>query len=107
MTQQTPTRRSASKERKTPPSRRAPMRRIAVPDSDSGDGDEAPRPKMIFKPEVIKLIGFTYPTLWKWMREGKFPLSFDIGSKTAWLESEIDAWLASRPRSNLKKSSES
>lgn len=99
-------RRPANKPRKTPPRRRAPMTPVVVSDSGDGDDEPAPRPqsKMIFKPEVIKRVGFTYPTLWRWMREGKFPLSFDIGSKSAWLESEIDAWLASRPRSNLKKS---
>jgi predicted DNA-binding transcriptional regulator AlpA len=31
-------------------------------------------------------------------------LSFDIGTKTAWLESEIDDWLRNRPRSQFKKS---
>jgi predicted DNA-binding transcriptional regulator AlpA len=106
MTQQNPSthaaRRPANKPRKTPPSRRAPMTPVVV--SDSGDGDEPARPVMIFKPEVIKRVGFTFPTLWKWMRDGKFPLSFDIGSKTAWREDEIDAWLASRPRSQLLKS---
>jgi len=75
------------------------MRYAAVPD----DGDEQAQAKMLFKPEVIRRVGFTYPTLWKWMREGKFPLSFDVGSKTAWREIEIEAWLASRPRSNLLK----
>ena len=94
-----------------PPNRQrraAPMPDVVSGPDDAGHGDQspAPRPKYIFKPEVLKLVGYTFPTLWLWMREGKFPLSFVIGSKTAWLESEIDAWLASRPRSQLKKSGE-
>jgi predicted DNA-binding transcriptional regulator AlpA len=96
MAQQSPTR-SARKVRKSP-RLRAPMRPVVVPD----DGDKPPSPKMIFKNEVIRRVGFTYPTLWRWMREGTFPLSFDVGSRTAWAESEIDNWLANRPRSNLK-----
>jgi len=76
------------------------MRPVVVPDAD-----EAPAPlKLIFKAEVIKRVGFTYPSLWKWMKRGTFPLSFDVGGKTAWSESEIDAWIASRPRSKFKES---
>jgi predicted DNA-binding transcriptional regulator AlpA len=58
---------------------------------------------MIFKAKALR-VGFTYPTIWRWMRESKFTMSFDVGGKTAWIEREIDAWLAGRPRSNLKKS---
>jgi prophage regulatory protein len=94
-----PPRRSAAKARKTPPPSRAPMRPVVVSD----DGDPQALSRMIFKPEVCRRVGVTFPTLWTWMRAGKFPLSFDVGSKTAWRESEIDAWLASRPRSSLKR----
>jgi prophage regulatory protein len=73
------------------------MQPVVVPD------DEAPAPRLIFKAEVIKRTGFSYPSLWKWMRAGTFPMSFVVGNKTAWAEHEIDAWLASRPRSNLKR----
>jgi predicted DNA-binding transcriptional regulator AlpA len=97
VTQQASTRRSTHK-RKVPP-RRAPMH-FAAPDDV---GDEQAKSRMIFKPEVIARVGHTYPTLWKWMRDGTFPLSFDVGGKTAWRESEIDHWLASRPRSSLKR----
>jgi predicted DNA-binding transcriptional regulator AlpA len=86
---------------KVPPPR-APMHRVA----DFHPGDEPPQPtRYIFKAEVIKLVGFTHPTLWRWMREDPpaFPMSFDIGGKTAWRQDEVEAWLASRPRSNLKK----
>ena len=104
VTQQSPRRRSASRARK-PPRLRAPMQRVAVPD---GSGDEPPSPpKLIFKPEVLRRIGCTFPTLWRWMRNGTFPLSFDVGGKTAWAEHEIDAWLATRPRSNLKRRNKS
>jgi predicted DNA-binding transcriptional regulator AlpA len=88
--------------KKSPPRRRAPLPPYVVGRPD--DDGTAPRPNFIFKPEVLKLTGYTFPTLWKWMRDGQFPMSFDIGTKTAWLESEINDWLASRPRSKFKKS---
>jgi predicted DNA-binding transcriptional regulator AlpA len=95
----TSSRRSTSKPRKAPPSRRAPMRPVVVPD----DSDEPTQSKMIFKPKVLELVGHSFPTVWKWMRAGTFPLSFNIGSKTAWRESEINQWLANRPRSSFKR----
>jgi prophage regulatory protein len=58
---------------------------------------------LIFKAEVLRRVGYTYTSLWRMMREGKFPLSFDVGNKTAWREDEIEAWIRDRPRSNLKK----
>lgn len=31
------------------------------------------------------------------MREGKFPMSRQVGGKIAWVESEIDEWIMNRP----------
>jgi predicted DNA-binding transcriptional regulator AlpA len=53
--------------------------------------------RLVFKPEVLDRVGVTYPAIWQWMREGKFPASREVGGKVAWLESEIDEWIASRP----------
>jgi predicted DNA-binding transcriptional regulator AlpA len=42
-------------------------------------------PKLISKPEVLDRIGVTYPTIWAWMRAGKFPRSVVLGDqKIAW-----------------------
>jgi predicted DNA-binding transcriptional regulator AlpA len=54
-------------------------------------------PRLISKPEVLDRVGVTFPTLWLWMRNGIFPRSRDLGGKTCWLASEIDAWILSRP----------
>ena len=104
MTTQHPPR-SSSKAR-TPPRRRAPMQPVAT--GDAGDEQQhaigrEQSSRMIFKREVTELVGHSYPTIWSWMRAGTFPLSFDVGGKTAWLQSEIDAWIVSRPRSSLKR----
>lgn len=53
--------------------------------------------RFVFKPDVLERTGVTYVSIWKWMRDGRFPLSREVGGKVAWLESEIDTWIASRP----------
>jgi predicted DNA-binding transcriptional regulator AlpA len=74
--------------------------RVIIPDG----GEPSPlNSRMIFKTELLRLVGCSYATVWRWMREHKFPMSFDVGGKTAWREDEINAWFASRPRSTLKK----
>lgn len=58
--------------------------------------------RLIAKTEVLRRIGVTYPTLWLWMRQGKFPRSRELGGKVAWVEAEIDSWILSRPVRRLK-----
>jgi prophage regulatory protein len=58
--------------------------------------------RLISKPEVLDRVGVTFPTIWKWMREGKFPRSRVLGGKTAWIESEVEAWIAALPVRRLK-----
>jgi prophage regulatory protein len=59
--------------------------------------------RFIFKPEVLERVGgVAYPTLWRWMRDGKFPAAVEVGGRIAWLESDIDAWMLSRPRREYK-----
>jgi prophage regulatory protein len=53
--------------------------------------------RLVFKPEVLERVGLTYATIWQWMREDRFPASREVGGKTAWLESEIDNWILTRP----------
>ena len=60
------------------------------------------RPRLLSKREVLERVGLTYPTLWAWMRKGKFPRSREVGGKIAWLEGDIDAWIANLPVKRLK-----
>jgi prophage regulatory protein len=64
--------------------------------------ESANQVRLISKPEVLDRVGVTYPTIWAWMREGKFPRSRELGGKAAWIESEINAWIANRPVRRLK-----
>jgi predicted DNA-binding transcriptional regulator AlpA len=68
-----------------------------------------PAARLLSKGEVLDKIGVTYPTIWKLMRDGAFPRPVVIGStggKNAWLESEVDAWIAALPRRRLKGQSD-
>jgi predicted DNA-binding transcriptional regulator AlpA len=58
--------------------------------------------RLISKPEVLDRVGVTYPTLWAWMRDGKFPRSRELGGKSCWVESEVAEWITSRPVRRLK-----
>jgi prophage regulatory protein len=60
------------------------------------------KPQIVCKPEVLERTGLSYPTIWNWMRSGKFPRSREVGGKSCWLEHEIDAWILSRPVRKLK-----
>jgi predicted DNA-binding transcriptional regulator AlpA len=64
-------------------------------------GDRCP-PRLIDKIEVLRRVPFTYPIIWRWMREGTFPPSRDTGGKTTWVEEEINQWIMSRPVKTLK-----
>jgi predicted DNA-binding transcriptional regulator AlpA len=77
-----------------------------------GEGDVATPPiRLIFKPELLALIGVSYGSIFAWMRAGKFPLAREIGPggrscKIAWVESEVLAWLADRPVRRMKQPSQ-
>uniref|UniRef100_UPI00403FAA3F helix-turn-helix transcriptional regulator n=1 Tax=Pseudomonas sp. AE27 TaxID=3127460 RepID=UPI00403FAA3F len=47
---------------------------------------------------VCSLVGISRITLWRWCRDGVFPAGRHIGPRrTAWLESEVNSWINSRP----------
>jgi prophage regulatory protein len=75
-------------------------------DQQSEDDDgEPPRAadKFLSRAQVMDATGLSYPTIWQWMREGKFPRSREVGGRLVfWRKSEIDAWMASMPVRPLK-----
>ena len=55
--------------------------------------------RMLRRPEVEAKVGLGRRSIYKLMREGQFPLPVRIGPRAVrWSASEIDAWLARRPR---------
>jgi predicted DNA-binding transcriptional regulator AlpA len=61
-------------------------------------GARAPPVRLLSKPEVLRLTGVTFPTIWKWMRQGVFPRARIVGegpsSKSVWRSDEVEQWLA-------------
>jgi len=58
--------------------------------------------RLLSKAEVLERVGVTFPTIWKWQQEGKFPRSRELGGKVAWFEHEVTEWILARPVSCLK-----
>jgi predicted DNA-binding transcriptional regulator AlpA len=58
--------------------------------------------RLLSKRQVLAIINVSYPTLWSWMRQGKFPRSRVVGGKSMWLSTDIEAWLATLPVRKLK-----
>jgi predicted DNA-binding transcriptional regulator AlpA len=62
--------------------------------------------RLLSKAEVLQIVGVSFPTIWAWMRAGKFPRARVIGggnnSKSKWRSDEIEAWLAGLPVRALK-----
>ena len=61
-----------------------------------------PSARLLDKPEVMAIAGVSFPTIWTWMRDGKFPRSRIVGGKSMWLSTEIEAWIAALPVRRLK-----
>ena len=58
--------------------------------------------RLLSKPEVMAITGTSYPTIWQWMRDGKFPRSRIHGGRSMWLSTEIHDYLAGLPLRPLK-----
>ncbi len=55
------------------------------------------------KPEVLKRVGLSDPTVWRLERDGKFPKRFKLGGNSVgWLKSEIDGWIELRATDRVK-----
>jgi prophage regulatory protein len=61
-----------------------------------------PGARLLSKGELLAKLGLSYPTIWKLMNAGTFPRAVVVGGKVAWLEHEVDAFIANLPRRRLK-----
>jgi predicted DNA-binding transcriptional regulator AlpA len=53
--------------------------------------------RLLSKAEVCHRVGKTFPTIWQWMQEGKFPRARDNHGVPGWLDSEVSAWIRGLP----------
>ena len=72
--------------------------------SQANNDIETEPPALVFlsKAQVLKKIPVTAPTLWAWVRQGKFPRPRAIFNKTVWVAAEVDAWMQARPHRKYK-----
>ena len=74
----------------------------AQAEPDKAAATATTNPARFNKKQMLARVGASYPSIWQWMREGKFPRSRELGGKAAWLESEIEQWIVNRPIRRLK-----
>lgn len=59
--------------------------------------DYTPRDRFIRLPEVLYTTGLSRSTVYEMMTRRQFPVQISLGGKTvAWLESEVENWMAER-----------
>jgi len=55
------------------------------------------------KQQVLAKIPISPPTLWSWVRQGRFPRPRTLSqNKVVWLQSEVHQWMEARPLRNYK-----
>lgn len=55
-------------------------------------------------PEVCRTVGVGKSTIWDNVRRGAFPCPVKVSENcTAWRSDEVEAWMASRPRVDVRK----
>lgn len=54
--------------------------------------------RIIRRPEVENKVGASRATIYRWEAAGRFPRRRKLGKNSVgWIESEIEAWIKSRP----------
>jgi predicted DNA-binding transcriptional regulator AlpA len=66
----------------------------------------APPVRLLDKKAILQITNVSFPTVWSWMRMGRFPRSRVVGGKSMWLSSEVDTWLTDLPLRPLKGDAE-
>ena len=55
------------------------------------------QPALLSKAKVIEVTSLSHTTIWRMMKQGKFPKSVKASmGRVAWRKSDIDNWLAER-----------
>jgi predicted DNA-binding transcriptional regulator AlpA len=54
--------------------------------------------RLLGKEQICELTGRSFPTIWAWMRAGKFPRARVLaGRSSVWLQSEVNEWMKTLP----------
>ena len=82
----------------------------AAPDAperlNAANQSQGPPLRFLNKAEVEERTALSFPTIWKLMRQGRFPQARCVDdtmfSKPLWLEHEIDEWMLARPTKSYR-----
>ncbi|WP_201752611.1 helix-turn-helix transcriptional regulator [Sphingomonas changnyeongensis] len=59
--------------------------------------------RLIRLPEVLRRTGLSRSTIYGWIENGRFPRQVQLSARcVAWYESEVNEWIAARPRRGSK-----
>ena len=60
--------------------------------------------RILREPEVLKMVGLSRVTIWRWQRDGKFPKRRRLGaSAVGWLETEVEEWIEEHFQTELSR----
>ncbi len=74
---------------------------IELPSPERPHRSQGPS-RLMNKAEVCGIVGASYPTVWQWMRQGRFPRCRIVGGRSMWLSTEVEAWISALPVRRLK-----
>lgn len=57
---------------------------------------DKPQQRLLRLPEVLARVALSKSTLYARVREGAFPKPVHLGTLSAWVESEVDEWIATQ-----------
>jgi prophage regulatory protein len=79
-------------------------RRDPAPKADPTIVETGPKPgdKLLSKNDVLARVPASYARIWQMMVNGTFPRSVKLGARAVWYESEINEWLNTLKRTELK-----
>ena len=94
-----------------PKAAKRPQQRLAKPISPERASDLVSTPRLLNRHDILAITGMTYPTIWAWMRAGAFPRcrisgTGKSGSKSVWLSTDVERWMAELPLRKLKGDAE-
>jgi predicted DNA-binding transcriptional regulator AlpA len=78
-------------------------RQLQLPAFNSFEEEGKPHSRLISRRQVCERTHLTFPTIWKFIRAGKFPPARAVGGKTMFIEAEVQAWIDALPVREFKE----
>ena len=73
------------------------LKAASMPEPSTQTQERPPAARLIRLSEVQSRVGLGRSTIYRWMSDNRFPKPYQLGGHAvAWLEQEIDEWIAQR-----------